>query len=274
MHFLLSAAATAALLLSSTAAQTTTDCNPLKGPCGPNQGLNQQYFEVDFVNQGAASLQSFNTTAGTVNFGPKGAEFSINGASSTSTTIQSNFYIFFGRVEVQMLAAPGAGVISSFVLQSSDLDEIDVEFVGSNDSFVQTNFFGKGDQSSYDRGANFPLTGPADQQQYTYAVDWTSDRLEWSIDGNVVRTVPYNDPLAHGGANYPQTPMDIRIGIWAGGDPSNSPGTISWAGGPIDYGAAPYTMYIQKLTVTNYNPASDYTYNGESGNYTDIKINA
>lgn len=50
----------------------------------------------------------------------------------------------FGKVEVVLKAAPGAGIVSSFVMQSDDLDEIDWEWLGSDPDEVQSNFFGKG----------------------------------------------------------------------------------------------------------------------------------
>jgi hypothetical protein len=53
-----------------------------------------------------------------------GSEFTINKLGD-GPTIQSNFYMFFGYVEVVMKAAPGAGIVSSFVMESDDLDEID-----------------------------------------------------------------------------------------------------------------------------------------------------
>ena len=40
-------------------------------------------------------------------------------------TITSKKYIFFGRVEIVIQAAFGAGVVTSAVLQSDCLDEID-----------------------------------------------------------------------------------------------------------------------------------------------------
>lgn len=40
-------------------------------------------------------------------------------------TITLNDYIFFGKIDVYMKAANGTGVVSSFVLESDDLDEID-----------------------------------------------------------------------------------------------------------------------------------------------------
>lgn len=104
---------------------------------------------------------------------------------------------------------------------------------------------------------------------HTYTVDWTSSRIEWILDGEVVRTLEYADALS--GKNYPQTPMRIKIGIWAGGDPDNSEGTIEWAGGETDYTAGPFSMYVESVKVINYNPASAYKYTDKTGAYTSIK---
>lgn len=104
---------------------------------------------------------------------------------------------------------------------------------------------------------------------HTYSIDWTSERIEWLLDGEVVRTLKYADAVD--GTNYPQTPMRIRIGIWAGGDPDNSEGTIEWAGGETDYTAAPFTMYVESVDIINYNPASAYKYTDKTGAYTSIK---
>lgn len=56
--------------------------------------------------------------------GPNGGEFTIN-KKGDAPTIQTDFYFLFGRVDVKMKIAPGTGVVSSVVLQSDDLDEID-----------------------------------------------------------------------------------------------------------------------------------------------------
>lgn len=84
-----------------------------------------------------------------------------------------------------------------------------------------------------------------------------------------MRTLKYADAVD--GTNYPQTPMRIRIGIWAGGDPDNSEGTIEWAGGETDYTAAPFTMYVESVDIINYNPASAYKYTDKTGAYTSVK---
>lgn len=134
---------------------------------------------------------------------------------------------------------------------------------------MQTNYFGKGNTTTYDRMIPYNV---ADTQgtTHTYAVNWTSSALTWLIDGVAVRTLPY--AAANGGANFPQTPMNVRIGIWAGGDPSNQKGTIQWAGGETDYSKTPYTMYVESVKVTNYNPACQYTYGDRSGSWQSIRM--
>jgi hypothetical protein len=42
-----------------------------------------------------------------------------------------------------MTAAKGQGIISSVVLQSQDLDEVDWEWIGGQEGKVQANYFGK-----------------------------------------------------------------------------------------------------------------------------------
>lgn len=57
-------------------------------------------------------------------YGDDGAEF-IMTSDGLAATITSTKYIFFGKVDMYMRAANGTGVVSSFVMESDDLDEID-----------------------------------------------------------------------------------------------------------------------------------------------------
>lgn len=136
--------------------------------------------------------------------------------------IQSNWYIMFGKVEYVIQAAPGKGIVSSAVMQSDDLDEIDWEWLGVDDTQVQTNYFGKGDTSTYNRGGY--SADPNNQNQFkTYTIEWTSTQVVWQIDGQTVRVLT---PETADPNQYPQTPMRVKVGVWAGGDPKNAPGTI------------------------------------------------
>lgn len=133
---------------------------------------------------------------------------------------------------------------------------------------VQSNYFGKGNQTSFDRAKYHDVATPMDDF-HNYTTHWTSEFIEWIIDGQVVRTLNYAD--ANGGNNFPQTPCTVRLGIWAGGDPSNSPGTIEWAGGETDFTKGPYTMYVQSAKISDYGTGKAYHWSDQSGSFESIQ---
>ena len=175
----------------------------------------------------------------------------------------------FGKVSVTMKAASGQGVVSSLVLQSDDLDEIDWEWLGSDGAQVQSNYFGKGQTTTYNRGAFH--ADPGNQNTYkTYSIDWTAGQVVWAIDGKTVRALAPAD--ANG--QYPQTPMQLKMGTWSGGDSSNAPGTIAWAGGPTNYGACgnnACAMSVKSVVVTDYSTGKTYAYGDSTGTWQSIK---
>lgn len=75
-----------------------------------------------------------------IGYGNDGAEFTV-AKQGDNPLIESDFYIMFGRLDVTMKAAPGRGIVSSAVLQSDCLDEIDWEWLGGDNTRVQTNYF-------------------------------------------------------------------------------------------------------------------------------------
>jgi beta-glucanase (GH16 family) len=166
----------------------------------------------------------------------------------------------FGKYSVTMKAAPGTGIVSSLVLQSDDLDEIDWEWLGGKPNEVQSNYFGKGQTTTYDRAAIHAVSN-TQQQWHTYSVEWTASQIIWQIDGATVRVLS----AANANGQFPQTPMQLKLGSWSGGDPSNSPGTIQWAGGLSNYANAPYTMYVKSLSVVDYSTGTSYSYSDQSG---------
>ena len=175
----------------------------------------------------------------------------------------------FGKVEFTLQAAPGTGIVSSAVMQSDDLDEIDWEWLGGDSSQAQSNYFGKGQTTTgYNRGAFHQVNNA--QEFHTYTVDWTADQIVWSIDGTTVRSLTQAAAEAN---QYPQTPMQIKVGSWAGGDPSNPQGTIQWAGGVTDYSQGPFTMYLKSITAQDYSTGTSYSYDGTAGTWQSIKSN-
>lgn len=261
--------AAGAALLGAAAAQVHTDCQPLnRTDCPSDPALGTDHF---FNFNITPSYNLWETTVGSIDYNADtGAGFSVK-KQRDSPTLRSKFYIFFGRYEVSLKVAPGTGIISSLMLLSDDLDEIDIEFKGANSTEITTNIFSKGDfdDHSYGKDHIMDIDGQADY--HTYVVDWTKERLEWSVDGKVIRTLTYDE--ADGGAKYPQTPMRMNIGIWAGGDPTLPKGTIEWAGGETDYSKGPYTMFVKNTKIEDYTKnAKEYTYGDKTGSYQSIQV--
>ncbi|KAK3209143.1 hypothetical protein GRF29_69g924474 [Pseudopithomyces chartarum] len=264
------------ILALSISFATAQNCNPTTSGanvCTPNIGGPEQYF-VDFTKQ--KGLPSDWTVSDYANFrfGAHGAEFTFS-KRKDSAQIWTNFYIFFGKIDVVLQVSPGIAMISNVVLMSDDHDEIDWEWSGNNfgnansQGQVQTNYFGKGVTGWYDRGTTVEIQQPQ-SRFYTYSIDWNSDRIIWSIDERPVRT--FNSYEAdHDAHQYPQTPSKLQLGIWCGGDQDSDPGVRAWAGGLTDLTKVPYTMYVQSVSIRNYNPAAAYNWTDKSGSHKSIQ---
>ncbi|TVY71292.1 putative glycosidase crf1 [Lachnellula suecica] len=264
---ILSLAATAATLSQLVSGQTSTTCNPTTNSTCPSDTALGKTITVDFT-QGESS--EFTAESGTtITYGTSGAEFILTSTGEAQTITTEN-YIFFGKVEIAMKAAPGTGVVSSCVMESDDLDEIDLEWLGGNTTTVETNYFGKGNTTTYDRAIYEAVDDPQDNF-HIYTIDWTSAYVKWYVDGTLVRTLLYADALD--GKNFPQTPMKIKMGIWDGGAADESTGTVEWAGGYTDLTNAPFTMYVANITIQDYTTnGTEYTYGDESGDWQSIII--
>lgn len=142
------------------------------------------------------------------------------------------------------------------------------ETIGNKTTKIQTNYFGKGDVTTYDRATWESVSNT--NEFHTYKISWSEEQIIWSIDGIPVRSLRYND--AQSGTRYPQTPMNIRLGVWAGGDSGNSQGTIDWAGGETEYALAPFTMYVKDVSVVNYHPAASYKWSDQTGSMGSIDL--
>ncbi|TFA98114.1 putative glycosidase crf1 [Trichoderma ghanense] len=270
--------ATAALALAAStlvSAQTSTDCNPLEKTCPNDPAFGKNSGNCDFSKGACSSFESLPGT--TLKYNGNGAVFSIS-TEKEAPTIRTGKYIFFGRIDVVVQAAAGAGVVTSAVLQSDDLDEIDWEWVGGDNSQAQTNYFSKGNTATYDRGAFHAVDNPLGSF-HTYSVEWTSAGVTWLIDNNVVRTLTAAN--AEGGASgLPQSPMQVKLGTWVAGRKDAPQGTVEWAGGYTDFSKAPFLGYYKSISIVDYAGADaptsksvkEYMYSDHSGSWQSIKV--
>lgn len=250
---------TAILFAHPSHQQTYTQCDPTTQSCPPDTALGRA-TSADFT---AGQSSEFSPQGNPV-YQSDGVHLTV-AQSGDAPQLNSNWYIMFGHVEVVMKAAPGAGIVSSVVLQSDTLDEIDWEWLGAANDEVQSNYFGKGQTTTYDRAAVHAVTD-SQNQFHTYTVDWTNERIVWQIDGQTVRVLEESD--AHG--QFPQTPCQFKLGIWSGGDPGNPQGTIGWSRGPTDYTQGPFTMVVQSVSVIDYSTGDKYSYGDQSGTWGSI----
>jgi beta-glucanase (GH16 family) len=256
----LAALASAATLIAPAVAQTWSNCNPtIRSDCPPDSALGRT-VNIDF----GSKSDSF-TPQGNPTYGKDGVSFTV-AKSGDSPQLTSKWYIMFGKVEISVKAAPGAGIVSSFVLQSDTLDEIDWEWLGSDPDEVQTNYFGKGQTTTYNRGAFHKDVGSQTGFK-KYTIEWTPSQIVWQIDGVTVRTL---EP-ANANNQFPQSPMQVKFGAWSGGDSANSPGTIEWSRGPTDYSKGPFSMVVRSLMVQDYSTGTQYVYGDQSGTWGSIK---
>lgn len=112
------------------------------------------------------------------------------------TRLSTTRYMMYAKITAKMRAIPVPGVITTFITMSARKDEIDFEFVGGKKDSVESNVFYKGilEFGIRSRVLSLPSGGTIDQGK-EYTIDWNSKRIEWSIDGNVLRRYAANDAL-------------------------------------------------------------------------------
>ncbi|KAM3552764.1 hypothetical protein MY1884_007028 [Beauveria asiatica] len=265
----------AAALALAVSAQTSTTCSPLKQDCPADPAVGKKGIRCDFTK---GACDAFEHIAGKeVTYDARGAVSAVD-APRQAPTLQSREAIFFGRLEAEMQAAPGKGVITSIVLLSDDLDEIDLETVGSDTARIQSNTFSRGDSTRHDLLGYLPVadTTRGGGGGHTYTVDWTSSRIEFAVDGVVRRTLRRADIPDR----YPESPMRVKLGAWVAGYDGNAPGTIEWAGGVADFAKGAAEAVFKRVVVTDYAGGSaatdrdvkEYSYGDWSGSSKSIRI--
>ncbi|MCK0168490.1 family 16 glycosylhydrolase [Jannaschia sp. S6380] len=140
---------------------------------------------------------------------PDEAETEFHGAE-----VQRRLRTHYGRYEVEMTAARGEGVISSFFTYTGPFygdpqDEIDLEFLGRDTTRVWVTRFAKGAPLP---GQWVDLGFDAAEGSHVYAFDWSPEEIVWYADGRELFRVHADDTA------IPDIPGRIMFNIWAGGE--------------------------------------------------------
>lgn len=98
---------------------------------------------------------------------------------------------------------------------------------------------------------------------HTYTIDWTPDKIDWIVDGSVLRTKKRSDTWNSTSNRYdfPQTPSRIMLSLWPAGLATNGKGTVDWAGGLINWNSpymqnGYYYAMVSDVNVQCYDPPS------------------
>ncbi|KAJ3219145.1 hypothetical protein HDU67_002478 [Dinochytrium kinnereticum] len=156
--------------------------------------------------------------------------------------VSTTRHVLYGKLSMRMKAIGVKGMVTSFITMSDRGDEIDWEIINTNpETPATTNIFYKRILQFGVRNKEFPLPSGKPDDFHDYVIDWTSERIQWFIDGELIRTYTRADSLSNtdgegkGEHFYPSTPSMIQIGAWDAGD-SPSPGVSAWGGGPVPWG--------------------------------------
>ncbi|KAH8700337.1 concanavalin A-like lectin/glucanase domain-containing protein [Talaromyces proteolyticus] len=196
---------------------------------------------------------------------------------SVGTLVAYNHYIWYGKVSARLKTSRSAGVITAFILLSDVKDEIDYEFVGTELTTAQTNYYFQG-ILDWHNGKNSTVSDSTFDNYHTYEIDWTPDSITWYIDGQSTRVLnkadTYNATTRQ--FMYPQTPARLQLSLWPGGLATNAPGTIQWAGGEISWDTPDikdpgyYYATFSSVNITCYDPPSGANIKGNQAYiYTD-----
>ncbi|KAI5813658.1 concanavalin A-like lectin/glucanase domain-containing protein [Pyronema omphalodes] len=193
--------------------------------------------------------------------------------ASTGTVLSSTSYVWYGNIKANVKTSRGKGVVTAFILYGNMKDEIDFEWVGAKLGNTETNYYWSGfpdytkkiDFSGFEEGYN------TYEQYHTYEIDWTEDRINWVVDGKVIRTLNKKDTFnaTTGYYQYPQTPSRVQLSIWPGGTPDGSKWTTKWAGGLVDWKDHPdikkdgyYSAHVKDVTIKCYDPPKNANITG------------
>ncbi|WP_298445336.1 family 16 glycosylhydrolase [uncultured Ferrimonas sp.] len=193
--------------------------------------------------------------ADAVHFDSNGMVITLDDTSSSgkpyrSGELRSNHFYGYGCYAVDMQPASHAGVISAFFTFAGPYDvpsggnaqhnEIDIEFVGSNTSYMQANFWANDDGYANSHEHLIPLPFDAAAGFHRYGFKWTEQFIEWYVDGQRVYRVDDSatDPLPKAS----DTTQRIMMNLW----PVDYTAEI-WAGAFV-YPAAPLTAAYRNLS--------------------------
>ncbi|KAI8924351.1 concanavalin A-like lectin/glucanase domain-containing protein [Entophlyctis helioformis] len=211
------------------------------------------------------------------------------GGLATGARLSTTGYFRYGKLTARFKPLEGTGLLTTFVTWSDRhapaekeyvQDEIDWEILGKDTSKPETNVFtykttrlervsGGSAALFYGRGLHGgPIAGTiAKNAVHEFSIDWRSDRIDWAVDGVIVKTLNKNQSFGLPGSLpagqfwFPESASRVQVSVW---DSSNQP---NWAGGPIVFPTtgnltAPFEWVDIQCYDDNNNPVQTWSVDG------------
>ena len=148
--------------------------------------------------------------------------------------------------------------------------------LGAFQNQAQSNYYYKGQPLFNTYNTTYAISSSSYDDFHNYTVEWTDKFLKFSVDGAERRTWQSGEIPAD---KWPQTPMQVKLGIWAV-EGYNDPGEISWAGGVPDWSQKPFTAAFHSVEIEDYTgwceevEASpvEYQYDDKMKSWADVRV--
>ena len=168
--------------------------------------------------------------------------------TSARLNTSGRFTQAYGHFETRLKMSRGQGMWPAFWLLGNDIGnvgwpqsgEIDImENVGFEPSTVHGTIHGPGYSGAGGIGAGYSIGGAFADGFHTFALDWSPNRLVWSVDGNVYQT---RTPADLGGRQWVfDHPFFLILNLAVGG---------YWPGDPDGSTQFPNTLTVDYVRVT------------------------
>ncbi len=210
--------------------------------------------DVFFASDGWNNGGSFNVEwdASAVTYEDDVAKLSVIEAPESASAskpyygaeLRSAKWYHYGYYSVSMKPSNVPGSVSTFFTYtgSSELgadgeanpwDEIDIEFLGTDTTRVQFNYYVDGDNTKKGHEKWYNLGFDASEAFHTYGFLWEKDRITWYVDNEPVYQVEREDSAE----GIPETPSRIMMSHWVVNENGKE-----WAGAAYD-GSATESVY-------------------------------
>ena len=139
---------------------------------------------------------------------------SCSGEAYASGEYRTQELFSYGRVEVEMKAARGDGIVSSLFFYTGESDgnvheEIDVEILGIDPSKMQVNYWTEESGIEQEHPTFVDLGFDASQDYNLYAIEWRVNSINWYVNNILVHT--------EDGSKGPLPKLNMRmfVNLWA-----------------------------------------------------------